>query len=295
MKALFITTQTNDTHNHIDAWDSVSDTKAMRVQFNYNYGVGTDAYILNKAKAAGEVDVIFYIGANRGGGLPSFEALRELRKIAPLINIISDAADPPWHRPIKRYREEECFDLQVGIDGDPKSPVDHVTLTPVDGRIFDSVEVERDIHCGFSGNVGGKRGRVLAAVGSRCFVRLRGDDYLDHVGFIKRCQMVLNVAYTGSGHRFHVKGRVTEAGYAGAALLEPIVSPTKHWFPKIAYIGYRSTEHLIELIETLRDETIATCAQFFSEIVREKYNAAAIYGGMLEKVNLVSTLKSPTA
>ncbi len=286
MKALFITTHTNDTHNHIDAWDSVSETKALRVHFNYRDGVGTDAYILNKARSAGEVDVIFYIGANLGGSLPSFDTLRELRKIAPLINIISDAADPPWHKLIEEYREEECFDLQVGIDGEPESPVDLATLTPVDGRIFDSVRVGKDIRCGFSGNASGKRGQVLAAVGGRCFVRIRGDDYLDHIKFIKRCQMVLNIAYTGSGHRFHVKGRVTEAGYAGAALLEPAGSPIRHWFPASAYIAYRSTEHLIELIETVSTEMISGCAELLSKLVREKYNAAAIYGGMLKRVGL---------
>ena len=292
MKALFITTNTNDTHNHIDAWDYVSETKALRVYFNYLCGLGNDAYIMHKAREAGEVDVIFYIGANRGAGLPSFDTLRELRKIAPLINIISDAADPPWHMIIDRYRKEECFDLQVGIDGEPKSPVDLVTLTPVDGRAFDSVKVTRDIYCGFSGNVSGKRGQVLSAVGGRCFVRLRGDDYLDHIKFLKRCQMILNVSYTGSGHRFHIKGRVTEAGYAGAALLEQIVSPIKHWFPAAAYIPYRGVENLIELIDTVRTETITESARLLSKIVREKYNAAAIYGSMLDAIHLTHSLKA---
>ena len=292
MRALFITTNTNDTHNHIDAWDSVSETKAVRVYFDYLSGLGNDAYILHKAREAGKIDVIFYIGANRGAGLPSFDTLRELRKIAPLINIISDAADPPWHNPIETYRQEECFDLQVGIDGEPKSPVDLVTLTPVDGRAFDSVKIQKDIYCGFSGNVSGKRGQVLSAVGGRCFVRLRGNDYLDHIKFLKRCNMVLNVAYTGSGNRFHIKGRVTEAGYAGAALLEQIVSPIKHWFPAAAYIPYRGVEHLIELIDTVSHETIAESAKLLSKTVREKYNAAAIYGGMLDAIHLTHSLKA---
>ena len=286
MRALFVTTHTNDTHNHIDAWDSVSETPAKRIYFNYHGGLGNDAYILNQARSAGEVDVIFYIGANLGRGLPSYNTLRELRKLAPSINIISDAADCPWHKPIDTYRKEECFDLHVGIDGDLQSPVDLVTLTPVDGRIFDSVKIKKDIRCGFSGNTSGKRNHILSAVGSRCFIRIRGDDYLDHIRFLKRCQMVLNVAYTGSGERFHVKGRVTETGYAGAVLLEPIMSPTKYWFPAYSYLAYRDAEHLIELIPSVSDETIAYCSETFSKIVREKYNAAAIYGAMLEKIGL---------
>jgi len=295
MKALFITTQTNDTHNHIDAWDSVSDIPAKRIHFNYHGGIGNDVYIRNKAMASGSNDVIFYIGANRGGGIPNFDTLRELRKIAPTINIVSDAADRPWHGLIARYRKEECFDLQVGIDGDPNSPVDLVTLTPVDSRIFDSVNIGRDIHCGFSGNVAGKRGHILSNVGSRCWIRLRGDDYLDHVRFLKRCRMILNVAYTGSGERYHVKGRVTETGYAGAALLEPSVSPTSHWYTASSYLAYLSAEHLIDLIETVSEEKITSCAEEFSKITREKYNAAAIYGSMLDKIHVDHTFSREAA
>lgn len=288
MKALFITTQTNDTHNHIDAWDSVSEIPAKRIYFNYLHGVATDVYICNKVKGVGEIDVIFYIGAWSGGGIPNFETFRELRKIAPLISIISDAADKPWHKPIKIYREEECFDLQVGIDGDPESPVDLVTLTPVDGRLFDSIRVKKDIHCGFSGNVGGKRGELLSMVGGRCLIRVRGDDYLDHARFLKRCRMILNCAYTGSGTRFHVKGRVVETGYTGATLLESIYSPVKHWFPKSSYLQYSDIDHLIDLIDTVSDEKIASCAELFSKIVRKKYSAGVIYGGMLEKVGVAN-------
>lgn len=289
-RALFITTQTNDTHNHIDAWDSVSPTPAKRVHFNYRGGLGNDRYILNKARAAGEVDVIFYIGANLGDGLPLFETFRALREIAPTINIISDAADRPWHHVIAAYRKEECFDLQVGIDGDPNSPVDLVTLTPVDSRPFDANRTTKDIHCGFSGNPHGKRGEILSAVGSRCWIRLRGDDYQDHVRFLCRCQLILNAAYTGSGNAFHVKGRVTEAGYAGAALLEPVQSPTRHWFPSSSYLGYQDPEHLIEVIETVKPDKIASCADSLARIVREKYSAGAIYGQMLDAIDVDHSL-----
>jgi hypothetical protein len=96
--------------------------------------------------------------------------------------------------------------------------------------------------------------------------------------------MVLNIAYTGSGGRFHVKGRVTEAGYAGALLLEPAMSPTRRWFPPHSYMKYRDIDALIETIDTVGPEKIASCAESFSRIVREKYNAAAIYGSMLERV-----------
>jgi hypothetical protein len=99
--------------------------------------------------------------------------------------------------------------------------------------------------------------------------------------------MILNVAYTGSGQRLHVKGRVTETGYAGAALLEPSLSPTRHWFPQSAYLAYSSIDHLIHLIENISAEKIASCTELFSNIVRQKYNAAAIYGEMLKAINVV--------
>lgn len=287
MRALFITTQTNDTHNHINAWDSVSPIPAKRIEFNHIGGLGNDKYILDKAHKAGEIDVIFYIGCNRGAGLPSFETFRELRTIAPLINIVSDAADKPWHIVIEAYRREECFDLQVGIDGEPQSPADMNTLTPVDARTFDSIKIDRDIHCGFSGNVAGKRTAILSEVGDRCWIRLRGDDYHNHVKFLKRCRMILNIAFTGSGSRYHIKGRVTETGYAGAALLEPRTSPIIHWFPAHSYLAYGSVDELIETIEVIKDDKIISCAESFSKIVREKYNAGKIYGGMLEKINVV--------
>lgn len=295
MKALFVTTHTNDTHNHIDAWDSVSPVPAKRIYFNYRNGVGTNSYIRDKAKEAGDVDVIFYIGCNRGEGLPSYDTLRQLRKIAPVINVISDAADQPWHSIIRQYREEECFDLHVGIDGEKSSPVDLVTLTPVDGRQFDSVTTSKDIRCGFSGNASGKRGQILGMVGSRCLVRVRGDDYFDHIRFMKRCKMVLNIAYTGTGNRFHVKGRVVEAGYAGVALIEPTSSPAYDWFPQSSYFAYKSMEHLIDIIDNTSDEEITKRSAALSGIVREKYNAAEIYGGMLDAINVANPFQRKTA
>ncbi len=210
--------------------------------------------------------------------------------MAPLVNIVSDAADVPWHPLINAYRREECFDLQVGIDGDPESPVDLVTLTPVDNRAFDAVKVAKDIRCGFSGNAAGKRVPILGAVGSRCWVRIRGDDYLDHVRFLKRCRMILNIAYTGTGQKYHCKGRVTETGYAGAALIEPMLSPTKHWFPTSSFLQYQDTDHLIEVLEATGEQQAMDCAHLFSKIVREKYSAGAIYGKMLDALDVAHSL-----
>lgn len=293
MRALFVTTQTNDTHNLVDAWDSASEVPATRFQFHYQQ-FRVDPQILEAAREA-KPEVIFYVGGCSGVGLPAAETFRQLRKIAPLVNLIPDAADPPWHKAIRIYRAEECFDLHVGIDGDKNSPVDHVTVTPVDWRAFSGPSPVRDIRCGFSGGVGGKRGTLLQALGSSCFIRLRSDDYEDHVSFLKRCKIVFNTCLTGSGSFYHVKGRAIEAGWAGAALLEFQGSPTQDWFPKETYFKYRDPEDAKEIIATATDEKIAEKASRLSEAVRKTYHPGRIYGEILEKLNLDNPLSVETA
>lgn len=290
-KALFVTSHTNEIGAHVDAWNAVSDVPAAWIAFNY-LGIRADGRILDAAEQA-RPDVIFYLGANAGAGLPTEDTLRRLKTMAPSVNLVCDAADEPLHVAIKHYRKKQCFDLHVGLDGAPDSPVDLVTLTPVSCRAFSGSAPKRDIRCGFSGGIGGKRSRVLGALGSRVWLRLRGEDYADHVNFLRRCRMVVNTAFTGSGHAYHIKGRVLETGYAGAALLEHTESPIRAWFPTDAYFGYRDPEHAIDIIETASEDEIAACAERLSGIVREKYNAARIYGAILDKLGIPHSLEIP--
>lgn len=293
-RALFVTTHTNDTHNHIDAWDSVAPRPADRIAFNYNM-ISNDGAILAAAKKS-KPDVIFYVGACNGSGLPKSSTFRELRGIAPLINLVSDAADPPWHHTIRHYREKDCFDLHVGIDGDPAAPCDLVTLTPVDFRKFEGKGPSKDIRCGFSGNASGKRARLLGALGSRVWVRVRGDDYEDHVNFLRRCRLIFNTSYTGSGQHYHVKGRVLEAGWAGGALLEHAYSPMETWFGKSdkdggdCYLTYEDEAEAISIVDKTPDDVLANFARNLQESVRTKFHPAMIYGEILEKVNVDNTL-----
>lgn len=291
-RALFITTQTCDTHNLVDAWDSASEVPALRVQFNYQQ-FRVDGQILEAAKKA-DPEVIFYVGGCSGVGLPHAETFRELRRIAPLVNLIPDAADPPWHTPIEIYRKEECFDLHVALDGEKKSPVDLVTVTPVDWRAFRSPSVVRDIRCGFSGGVGGKRQSILTRLGSKCLIRLRSDDYADHVSFLQRCRIVFNTCLTGSGQFYHVKGRVIEAGWAGAALLEFHSSPAQDWFPRETFLEYRDAEHAKEIILTASDQDIDRYAKRLAHAVREYYHPGKIYGEILEKLGVDNSLSIAT-
>lgn len=286
MKALFVTTQTNDTHNLIDAWDSVSPEPARRFEFDY-LRQPVNGFIISAAQVFAP-EVIFYIGSCEGVGLPSFETFRTLRQIAPVINLIPDAGDPPWHGPIKSYREEECFDLHVGLDGCPDSPVDHVTITPVNPVPY-QIKAEKDIRCGFSGTTGGKRDGPLKALGDRCTIRVRdglSGAYTEHAHFLKRCRIVFNTAWTGTGEYYHVKGRVLEAGYAEAALLESQYSPADHWFPENAYFRYADNEEAVDIVMAATDEDIDERAARLAQIVREKYHPGMIYKGMLDRIGL---------
>ena len=117
--------------------------------------------------------------------------------------------------------------------------------------------------------------------------RTEGDSYREHVQFMKRCRMIINISDTGSGQRHHVKGRILEAGFAGCALLEDAESPIGDWFPPDCYITYRDPRHAAELIEGLPDEAIDAAARALAAHVREHYGAAKIYGEIIERAGLV--------
>ena len=290
MKAIFITTHTNDIHNLIDAWDLIEPEPAKRIQFNYEKP-RVDDWILDIAGQT-PTDVIFYIGGCDGIGYPLTDTFRKLRRLAPIINMVPDAGDPPWHGVLKKYRDEECFDLHVGLDGCPDSPVDLVTLTPVNYKFYNNRRIKRDIRCGMSGSIGGKRDEILDYLGNLCKYRVRTHRkylgnitcYSQYAGFLLRCKIVLNTAWTGSGKYYHVKGRVMEAGWAGAALLECSGSPTKYWYPEDAYFKYSDFEDAKNIILNASDEEINRRASLLSSITREKYHPAIIYRQILDRI-----------
>ena len=287
MKALFVTTATNDCENHIAAWNSFNEPSVREIFIAG--GVPQDDVILATARAL-QPKVIFYIGAVSGFGLPSVTTFRALRNIAPLINLCSDAADSPWHQVLDYYRQQECFDLQVGIDGGETSPVDLSTITPVDPRPFSGPGPERDILLGFSGSVGTHsfRGRILGSLKMANLVTVRkrtaGSNYAEHVDFMRRCRSVVNVSLTGSQKAHHVKGRVLEAGWAGCALFEMRWSPTKTFIPERCLMLYENSSEIPELLQD--DRALTQTATNLAAYVRAHYTPAQIYGQMLSRVGL---------
>lgn len=298
MKALFITTQTVDCANHVRAWNSIMDRPADHLAFDH-MGLCNDWQMPQRANEV-RPDVMFYIGAHRSRGNPKPQTLIDLRGIAPLVLICSDAADHPWHPVLGGYRGHQCFDLMVAIDGAREAPVDLATLTPVDERPF-RVELKRDIRCGFSGSVGRWNARSETINALEWFaglvVRRRetGDSYDAHARFMKRCRLLLNVSLTGSQQTHHVKGRVVEAGFAGCALLESAGSPIGEWLPDDCYLTWRHPRDVKAMIEDLDDATIDRAARRLAEEVRARYTARTIYGEILRCLHVDTAEPRPAA
>ena len=292
MKALFVTTETVDCNNHVRAWDSCF-PKAQH--FVFDRATINNAWQATDLARKAAPDIIFYIGANEGTGLPKRGDFKQLRSIAPLINICSDAVDEPWHKTLGVYRQHNCFDLQVSIDGALNAPVDHATLTPIDPTPF-AITVDRDIRCGFSGSVGrwNARSEIIKSLvwfaGLQVRDRKTGENsYEDHAEFMKRCRLLLNISNTGTGLAHHIKGRVVEAGWAGCALLENEGSIIGEWFPDDCYFTYHDPVHAKHLIDTLTDKEINDVASRLTEEVQSRYTAKQIYQGIIDCVGITES------
>jgi hypothetical protein len=300
LKALFVTTRTSEPIENVRAWAHTTGP-AEHVTFDIN-GPNNDEAILCKAKKS-KPDLIFYTGGTDGKGLPTDDTLRALRKLAPTVMLQGDFGDPPFHPVIAHYRQAECFDLFVAMDGVKSAPVDHVTLTPFDPVRFGPPPRSRSIHCGFAGNHVRKerheevlrtfktfdpRSAILHAVGD--LVRLRereiAGDYADYIAFFQKCRLVLNTSFAGSGTAHHVKGRVLEAGFSGAAILEQNESPLADWFPSDTFYSYGSPLEAQQIILSLPYREIEKTAIRFRSYAMKNYTGQKIYRGILEKLGL---------
>ena len=289
MRSLFITTKTSDCDNHVKAWKSVYGETAHRT-FDH-MGLRNDWMFLDWAREI-EPDVIFYIGANQAPGNPKPDTLRALRAFAPMVLLCSDAADTPWHPVLNQYRKQGCFDLLVSIDGSRTPYVDLATLTPIAPEPFTRSDVPRDICCGFSGTVGrwNIRSETINALewlgGLTVREREPQDGYNEHAAFMRRCKMILNTSWTGSGQSHHIKGRVLEAGWAGCALLEYAESPIAEWFPSDCYFIWRDAKEAATIIKDASDEEISHRAERLAHEVRTRYSAKSIYEEILKRINV---------
>jgi hypothetical protein len=299
MKALFVTTRTGDCSNHVQAWEAVAGP-ADRIMHTPN-GVRNDMAILKVAKQE-RPSVIFYIGGASGPGIPMVETFSRLRSVAPLVNLCSDAADEGWQERLREYRTAGCFDLHVSLDGAENEYIDHTTVTPVSPLAFSGPPVERDIRCGFSGSYGSPhvwhyknhdsayRGRAVMRLKESGQLQVRqrtaGGKYTEHVAFMRRCKVALNVSLSGSATAHQIKGRAIEAGWAGCALLESMGSPAIDRFPKGSVLPFETVAHASEILRHITDEEIARSAGLLAQHIRTRWHPARIYGDILDLVRV---------
>jgi len=291
VKAVFITPRSNDIASVISAWESLGHT-STRISFSHD-AEKEDPSLLASVSRYSYADLAFYVGAVGCPGIPSIETLKEINSILPTVHLCFDGGDLLWRPMLRTYTQARCFRFQVSIDGHPDAPADLITLAPVDPRPFHG-DVHRTIHCGFSGNFNRRdpRGKILVPLIERGFVELRermceGETlagYDEHVFFTRRCELLINTSFAGSGFVNHVKQRVVECGFAGCALLEDSLSPIHLWFPPESYFSYTTWEDAREKIRVLGKREIKAKAEELSKHVRADHTPEKVYGKILAKL-----------
>ena len=298
MKALFVgPLHSRELEVYSDAWNCWNEIPARTTTYAA-VGERCDEQILADA-AAEPVDVIFYIGAAGGSGVPLIETFRTLRGIGHTIHLVCDSADSPWHPFLREYAENECFDLQVGLDGPLNAPVDLATLPPINPAAYDTQPApERNIRCGFAGQFMKRTNRgqtILQLVkhGALTYVSREiaptnadKNPYSHYTNFLRRCKIAFNHGWTSFDQIPTVKWRVIEGALAGCAVLENDSAPVDHWFPKGSVFHYKDADQAHGIIRHRSDSEIADVAAKLSERVRRDFSPQTIYGEMLAKVGL---------
>jgi len=300
MKALCLVTFA-DCDNKVKSLEAAGFAVETR-QYDKSYFHGHMA-IVDEAKNRIKPDFIVYIGAIPGPvhSVPTFGIFRQFRKIAPLIHMCNDAGDAPWWPYLKAYNEEDCFDVQVAIDGS-SSPINTfkngiALLTPIDCRPFEPKPWnERTTNMAMSSNaIGhGARGRVVQGLIDRRILTFRKGtnelhSYEDYAQFLCNSKIVFNHPMTGSGDYQHVKGRVVEAGFAGACLLERKGSPTSTWLlPGIDYLEYEDNDPdaVVALMTNAGDTILQQTAHNLHERVVRIHHPKVFWNAVLAKAGL---------
>lgn len=309
MKAFFIITRTSEMHKHFESFLALGGNEVKTYVYNHAgqgwpSGHQLDQQIVTNAREYSP-DIIVYVGAC-AGNIPSPDCFRTLRTtIAPTIHFCSDAADKPWWPRLEEYMKTKAFNVQVALDGAPEWPRadNHVTaLTPLDPKRFPNPikpHAERSIYFGFAGNPGNRNRKSsfdrMAAFGLKHRIRkpCTGDtaksaaSYQEAADFMSDTRIMPNYAWTGSYERFHVKGRVVEAGWAGCLLLEHEDSPARNFFkPGEDFLTWKEPQDIRPLLERFKDNPIET-EQFGARLrkkVEEHHCPQKFWGRIMERL-----------
>jgi hypothetical protein len=106
--------------------------------------------------------------------------------------------------------------------------------------------------------------------------------------FLKHCKAVITVPFTGSNATTHVKGRVIEAGYAGACLLEWENPATASWFqPRADYWTYSSVEECREMAQFLaaHPKLCQEMAASLNHRVTTEHSPEKFWGAVFERLS----------
>lgn len=325
MKALFVTSATNETIKYAESFACMPgcETKSVR----YTNRKPRKGGVVEKGLLDAEVyqaaldyqpDFIVYIGS-RWGEIVAIETLRNLNlNVAPTVHLCSDAADHPWWDLLEEYEAKGCFALQVAIDGNKHWPLHGkprglTALTPFDPARFGTPRphASRPVAFGYAGNMGGKNqaeGAPADKVSKRrkildeCIkgglkVRVRDDEgtsqftasYQAFSDFLGGCRITVNSPFSGTEEHMQVKGRVVEAGVCGCVLLDHKGAPTADWFtPGVDYLEYDNAAHAVQLAKSLADKPEET--QAMGERLREKvlaeHRPEKFWGRIFERISL---------
>lgn len=289
MKALFVTSATNETIKYAESFSCMPGHETRSVR--YTNRKPRKGGVVEKGLLDAEVyqaaldyqpDLIVYIGS-RWGEIVAIETLQNLnRNVAPTVHLCSDAADHPWWDLLEEYEAKSCFALQVAIDGNKRWPLHAhprglTALTPFDPARYplSKPHAERPVVFGYGGNLGGgpskdrkhpasKRRLIIEeCIAGGLKVRERVDEgtsqytvsYAEYAEYLRNCRLMLNIPFSGTQEHMQVKGRVVEAGMAGCVLLEHRGAPTSDWFtPGEDYLEYDSAAHAVQIAKQLADK-----------------------------------------
>lgn len=224
-------------------------------------------------------DLIVYLGAidegpERSRPVPGTDILCRLRDVAPSVLLCGDASDSAWHSTLDTYQREGCFSVYVSIDGTDREGF-LTKLTPVDPRVYVPILWRnRSFNVGFTGHGGGERAGAIGATGA---VSPGIVSHEEMARFLCDCRVVVNVPINGTGNADHVKGRVVEAGFAKALLLERRNAATARWFTAgVEYLEYENPDDArakLDWIRSYDDEAQEIAKCLHARVVREHHPA----------------------
>jgi hypothetical protein len=295
MQALFLVSHSMNCENFWRSWICTGNVCHVERYDIYSHDRQSEIVALVELL---KPEIVIYVGAveqyyNRP--VPSVDILKRIHDLAPTILICCDAGDDYWWDWLIRYDREQCFSAQVSIDGNLNTPLAGFTngivkLTPTDPELFVPMAWDsRPTFLGMAGEDGGHAERIAfvhVLIDHAQLDRRHGMSPHDMGRFLGGCKIVPNHPIMGTGRGMHVKGRVIEAGWAGACCLEKANACTAKWFPDDLYLQYQDPGDALQKIAWARgnDDALRDMAGRFHAHVTEHHHPRVFWRDVLAKV-----------